>query len=441
MIGRIIEQALRRERAGILAGLLRLTGDFDLAEECLQVACVRAFETWPRQGMPDNAGAWLNTVARRQAIDAMRLSKRIRQSGQAWHQEEADQDLAPGTAAMAMENSESAAGVIAGAGGAAGDQEPGAEMNPQDERLRLLIFCCRPSLPERARAALALRSFLGLTTREIARAFLEPEATTAQRLVRAKRVLKQEQAARLFAEPPPLAEALPSVLTTLYLLFNEGYLAHEGGVLVRLHLCEDAIHLAALLTELCPGHAESLGLLALMRLHAARRAGRVSAAGEFIPLEEQDRSLWDKEEIAAGCRLLDEALALQAPGPYQIQAAIAALHAQARHAEDTDWNQIAALYGMLLRHQATPVIRLNAAVALGMAKGAETGLRSVNALEREGPMDGYHLLAAVKADFLRRLGHRSQANRYYRRARKLSKNAVERAYLDRRVAETDPPSA
>lgn len=407
MLGPLLERTLRQERATLLAGLFRLTRDLELAEESLQEACLQATTQWQREGLPDNPAAWLNTVARRRAVDVLR-----RRSRAAAHE---DDDLAgEGTDAVAAQR----------------------EVDDED-RLRLLFECCRASLPERARAGLALRSFLGLTTREIARAFLEREATTAQRMVRAKQQLEAEGPAQAPASEAERARALSAVLSTLYLLFNEGYLATEGDSLVRRELSREALKLTRGVVSLVPREPEAAGLLALMLFHEARQAARVNAQGELITLEEQDRSRWDQRLIQEGAAVLDGALRARRPGVYQLQAAIASLHCHARTAADTDWPQIAALYGKLLELEPTPIVELNAAVALAFAARLEDGLRWLNALERRGVLNDYHLLPAAKAELLRRQGKLRQANRYFRRARRLCRNAQERAHLDRRIRETD----
>jgi RNA polymerase sigma-70 factor (ECF subfamily) len=315
------------------------------------------------------------------------------------------------------------------------EPDPARHSGVEDDRLRLVFTCCHPAIAERAQVALALRTLCGLSTREIARAFLEPEATTAQRLVRAQRKILD---ARIPYEVPArelLPERLQAVLGVVYLVFNEGYAttAHDG--LVRPDLCAEAIRLGRLLVELMPNEPEAAGLLALMLLHDARRGTRVDAGGALVPLEEQDRGCWQREAIAEGVGVLEAALALRRRGPYQIQAAIAALHAQAADAAQTDWKQIAALYGGLLREQPSAVVELNAAVALAMAEGAEHGLAWIERLAGCEALDGYHLLPAARADLLRRLGRRAEAGVAYRAALELVRSRAERLYLERRLAE------
>src|SRR5262245_49788967 len=337
-LDRIIEEVVRTDGRRVLAGLIRLTGDFDAAEDALQEAYVRALAVWDRDGIPDNPGAWLNTVSRRIAIDRVRRDRTTSLPD--------DLDTA------------------------APEPEPIHEdpSGIEDDRLRLLFVCCHPALSPDARWTLALKTLGGLTTREIARGFVEPEATTAQRLVRAKKKIRE---ARIPFEIPArekLPERIDTVLSVLYLIFNEGYASTDAPSLLRPDLVREAIRLARLAVELLPGWAEARGLLALMLLTDARRAARLTPDGELVPLEEQDRSLWDRAQVEEGVRILDEALAIGAPGPYQTQAAIAALHGTAATPAETDWPQIAALYRALLEWTPTPIVELNAAEALGLAK-------------------------------------------------------------------------
>ncbi|MDX2031430.1 MAG: sigma-70 family RNA polymerase sigma factor [Blastocatellia bacterium] len=407
----LVEQIFRQEGGRILAGLIRyLDGDFDLAEDALQDAFARAFEAWAREGMPDRPGAWLTRVAQRRAIDLLRRRR-----------------AAP---IVEGELAELAEVVV---------DEPEEEIvnasGIEDDRLRLIFTCCHPALAPAAQAALALRTLCGLTTREIARAFLETEATTAQRIVRAKKKIRE---ARITYEVPraeQLPERLAAVLSVIYLVFNEAYSATEKASFVRVELSREAIRLGRLLHELLPGEPEATGLLALMLFHDARRAARVDAAGEIVPLAEQDRTLWDREKIEEGVALLDAAVAQRRSGSYQIQAAIAALHARAARAEETDWPQIAALYGGLLQRQPTPVVELNAAVALAMAGRLDEGLGWIAALERRGELAGYHLLPAAKAELLRRADRPAEAMTAYQLAISLVNNPAERAFLERRLAQ------
>lgn len=402
----IIEQTLRRERARLVANLYRLAGDLELVEEAVQEASLEATLQWPRDGLPDNPGAWLSVVARRRTIDRLRQRR------------EAD------------ELDEEALG--------AAPADEGSEQDRAD-RLRLLLACCSAEIPERARMALALRAFLGLSTREIARAFLEPEPTTAQRLVRARRTLKKHRAHDGEAHAP---EAVSLVLRVVYLTFNEGYLAAEGDALVRHHLLEDALSLGATIVELVPADPEAWGLLALMWFHSSRREARVDANGGLLTLEEQDRSRWDSTAIARGSEALARALSLhrgERTGPYQLQAAIASLHATAASSGETDWVQIAALYRRLLDFEPSPVIELNAGIALAMAGDVEAGLKWLNALERRGALKRSHLFASAKGLLLARIGAFSQARRSLGRARALATNEREREYLSRRIATLPEP--
>jgi len=406
MLTPLIDGICRTEGARVLAGLIRRCGDFELAQDALQDAFARALEVWPRQGVPDAPAAWLTTVAQRRAIDLMRR----RATGPVYTDEPPDV-AAPEEEAPADE---------------------AAHSGVDDDRLRLVFTCCHPAIAPAAQMALALRTLGGLTTREIARAFLEPEATTAQRLVRVQRKIND---ARIPYEVPAreaLPERLQAVLGVVYLIFNEGYAATAAGDLVRPDLCAEAIRLGRLLVELMPAEPEVLGLLALMRLHDARRHARVDADGALVPLEEQDRSRWSAPAIAEGVALLERALAARRRGPYQIQAAIAALHAQARHPDETDWAQIAALYRGLLAEQPGAVVELNAAAALAMAEGPARGLEWIERLEAAGELAGYHLLSAARADLLRRLGRRAEAAAAYDEALRLVRNPAERLYLERR---------
>ncbi|MGW2822384.1 RNA polymerase sigma factor [Streptomyces sp. NPDC001443] len=408
-----VAAAFREEWGQVVAGLIRLTGDWDLAEECAQDAFAQALDRWRRDGVPRRPGAWLTTTARNRALDVLRRE-----------------------AVGAQKLKELA--VLARTDDPYGPEDPDEGSGVTDDRLRLVFTCCHPALPIEARVALTLRTLAGLTTAEIARAFLVPEATMAQRLVRAKRKIRN--AGIPYRVPPAhlLPERTTGVLGVLYLLFNEGYAATDGTDLVRTDLCAEAIRLARLLARLMPDEPEALGLLALLLLHHARRATRVDAAGDPVGLEEQDRTRWDRTAAEEGTRLLETALRRSRPGPYQVQAAIAACHTTAATAAETDWADIAALYGELLRRMPTPVVRLNRAFAVGMADGPDRGLALVAELEREGDLTDYHLLAATRADLLRRAGRAREAAEAYGRALELVRNAAERRFLERRLAECRP---
>jgi RNA polymerase sigma-70 factor, ECF subfamily len=414
-VEQLVAGAFRESWGQIVATLIGMTGDWDLAEESAQDAFTAALEAWPRRGVPDMPGAWLTSVARNRATDVLRRR-------------------ASGAAKLTEVAVNSREGDVETHG--PDDIDEAAVSGVPDDRLRLIFTCCHPALPLEAQVALTLRTLVGLTTPEIARAFLVPEPTVAQRLVRAKRKIKN---ARIPYRVPP-AEILPqrtaAVLGVLYLLFNEGYSATSGALLVRVGLMEEAIRLARLLSALMPEECEVAGLLALLLMHDARHDARVDEFGDLITLEDQDRNCWDSDQIAEATVILRHAMEQSQPGPYQIQAAIVACHATAPSAAATDWNQIAALYDRLADAAPSPVVELNRAVAVSMAHGPAAGLAIVEALTATQSLPGYHLLPAVRADLLRRLHRSEEAARYYDEALSLATTDSERRFLARRLAET-----
>ncbi|MFE5838812.1 RNA polymerase sigma factor [Arthrobacter sp. NPDC056493] len=414
-----VETASAAETARITATLIRVTGDWSLAEDCVQDAFARALADWPERGIPRNPGAWLTTVARNRAIDRMRSAASERK---------AVRELT----------------VLAELEGLAEDAviDPAAD----DDRLRLIYTCCHPALPLDARVALTLRTVAGLTTAEIARAFLVSEATMSKRLVRAR--TKIRDAGIPYRVPPPelITERTAGILAVLYLLFNEGYSATGGDSLIREPLVREAIRLARLLNALLDGsqqEPEAMGLLALMLFHHARRTARTDAAGDLVTLEDQDRALWDSAAVAEAAALLAAAGRLgisrgARPGSYRIQAAIAACHMTAGSPDSTDFARIAMLYDALAHIAPSPVVELNRAVAVAMSQGPEAGLALIEQLDRTRSLEGYYLLPAARADLLRRLGRKAEAGLAYRRARDLAPTEAERRYLDKRLAETSP---
>ena len=405
----IVEAVYRSDSRRVLATLIRLLGDFDIAEEALHDAFIAAVEQWPREGVPENPRAWLVSTGRFKAIDAIRRRARFDTSLD---------DVADHLETLTDGNS------------------PADHEGVEDDRLRLIFTCCHPALAPDAQVALTLREVCGLTTEEIARSYLVTPSTIAQRIVRAKAKIRD---ARIPYEVPgraELAQRLDSVLRVIYLVFNEGYLASSGESLTRHDLSGEAIRLGRLLVELLP-EPEAVGLLALMSLHESRREARASPSGELVLLADQDRSLWNREQIADAIALLEGVLKSRSLGPYTLQAAIASVHAQAPSARATVWKQIVALYDLMAREDPSPVIELNRAVAIAMRDGPAAGLALIDAILARGDLDDYYLAHSARADLCLRLGRSAEARQSYRRALGLTQQASERRFLERRLAELD----
>ena len=406
-IHELVDTVYRSESRPVLATLIRLLGDFDAAEEALHDAFTVAVEQWARDGVPANARAWLVSTGRFKAIDAMRRRARL--------------DASLTALATQLESRPS-------------DAEAWDDASVADDRLRLIFTCCHPALPPDAQVAITLRAVCGLTTEELARAFLTRPSTVAQRIVRAKAKIRDARIPYVVPSETDLPDRLDAVLRVVYLVFNEGYSASSGGSLTRPDRSGEAIRLGRLVVELLP-EPEAMGLLALMLLHDSRRTARTSPTGDLILLDDQDRSLWDRDQIAEGVTLVERALSSRRIGPYTLQAAIAAVHAEAPHAAATDWARIVGLYDVLVQADPSPVVELNRAVAVAMRDGPWAGLALIDAILARGDLGNYHLAHAARADLCRRLGRTADARTAYERALGLTKQAPERRFLARRLAE------
>ncbi len=410
-IREMLDSLYRVDSRRILATLIRLLRDFDLAEEAMHEAFAAALDTWPQAGVPDNPRPWLISTARYKAIDTLRRRARF--------------DASQGELVRYLEAQSNSAKKT-------NDEDRLEDDGLEDDRLRLIFTCCHPSLAPEARVALTLREVCGLTTEEIAKAFLTTPRTLAQRIVRAKAKIRDTPIRYEVPSPQELPDRLGAVLQVVYLVFNEGYSAAAGAEVTRAELTGEAIRLGRLLTDLQP-EPEVIGLLSLMLLHESRRAARTSRAGELILLENQDRSLWNREQIAEGVALLEKALKSRRFGPYTLQAAIAAVHAETESAAATDWGQIVAIYDQLVRIQPSPVVHLNRAVAIAMRDGPEAGLTHIDAVLEDGELAGYYLAHSARADMCRRLGRTAEARSSYEKALALTQQEPERQFLQERI--------